>query len=45
MIVIAGFVIAGVGAWIQYFQGGSLYVAVACSCFAAGNILLIIGAK
>jgi hypothetical protein len=45
MIVIAGFLIAGTGAWIEYFQGGSLLVAVACTMFAVGNILLIVGAK
>lgn len=45
MIVIAGFIIAGVGAWIEYFQGGNILIAVACSMFAIGNILLIVGAK
>ena len=45
MIIIAGLIIAGVGAWVEYLQGGSLYVAIACSLFAGGNILLIMGAK
>jgi hypothetical protein len=45
MIIITGFIIAGVGAWIEYLQGGSLFVAIACSLFAGGNILLIMGAK
>lgn len=45
MITIAGFLIAGVGAWVSYAQGGSVQVAIACTLFAAGNILLVMGAK
>jgi len=45
MLVIAGFVIAGAGAWIEYFHGGSILVAIACSMFVVGNILLIMGVK
>jgi hypothetical protein len=42
-MIIIGFSIAAIGAWLEYFNGGSIQIAVACTLFAFGNILLVVG--
>lgn len=41
-LVVGGFILAAVGGWISYLNGGSLIVAIALTMFVIGNTLLVL---